>query len=289
MIGNDQTVVGRYMSKLLKKEGIKTYVIMHGSIDSFLCKKMIADRFLVYGERDKKLLKLWGIDIEKVLVVGSPQIDHLINKERKVPEKRIQQFLEDKKAILIATSGPGHSVSEPNHRLVCRYLMDLAKTRMDYHFIVKLHRKDRRHFYEEENMSQKEKLPKNVAIIEYQDQRFDNSIYEWLILAKAMISVASSAIYDAIVMDKPVITIDPLNECADFDAIEKKITIHNRNFIELKKNFDSLLDDHEVLKEQLAIQKEYKVDCFANHETGDASKIIAKKLLEASLLIDGEV
>ena len=91
--------------------------------------------------------------------------------------------------------------------------------------VIKLHRKDRLHYYQE---GLRDCGSSNLYVVSHDAYGFPQSIFEWLQGCRIVLTGASTVALEAMVMDVPVITMDFCNEIHDVDFIDAGATIHVR-------------------------------------------------------------
>lgn len=227
-VGYDLTQEGRLFTILCKQKNIPTYAIQHGLIsdDAIHCYHMV-DKYFVYGEISQNNLIRAGMKLENICISGAPYLETTIinnsnlNRALKLYSKKISGF------YLVCTSGHGHKTSLSHHKKQIDVFEETFKQIPESFFIIKLHRKDKKEFYESIR-----KL-KNVLIISKDDTRFPEDIFQYLNECLCLITTTSSTASEALYLNKPVITIDLINEYRDTDFIEAGCTLHTRNSKEL--------------------------------------------------------
>ena len=238
VVGNDISYEGRTACLAARNYGLPTVSLMHGAISGnpvHACH--IADRFLVYGESSKKTLAQLDDNPSRFVACGAPYLDKRPRQTGKINSvlcKRIQ--LHSKQPyVLVATSGPGVSVSYFHHLLVIKNLMRLSMKYKEINFIAKLHRKDRLEYYEKCF----EEVPgSRLKVIEYGAKGYPVDIFHWLQGCSCLITGASSVAMEAMLMDVPVITLDFCEEFECVDFIDKDTTIHVSEPTELDRYFE---------------------------------------------------
>ncbi len=150
VVGNDLTIEGRAACRVAARREVPTAVFMHGSIAAEPLHALhCADRMLVYGPIHQEQLIRQGLTPEQVVVCGATHLDR-VPRQSGVPHPQLRRTLglvEGKPWVLVATSGPGHSISHRHHELVIEAVCQLATAMSDVPIVVKLHRKDRLEYY----------------------------------------------------------------------------------------------------------------------------------------------
>ncbi|MAG92453.1 MAG: hypothetical protein CMJ48_01700, partial [Planctomycetaceae bacterium] len=145
VVGNDVTPEGRIACLRAQRASIPTACLLHGTvtgwpIHGFHC----ADKVLVYGRNSERELVDFGTDPAKIVVSGAPVLDALPNQSGEtnpVLQSRLG-LATGKPWILLATSGPGSTVSLSHHQRTIENVMRASAVLPQYAFVAKLHRKD---------------------------------------------------------------------------------------------------------------------------------------------------
>lgn len=274
VIGNDLTPEGRIACFTAKKRSIPTVMPMHGAITSDPVHQFhLADRIFAFGLMAKEQLIKMNFPENKIEVTGSPHLDSMPSQTGEINPrlKRKCRLTQGNPWVLVATSGPGHSVSFEHHQVIIKNLIRLASERRDILFLVKLHKKDQQRWYQEE--LQKTSIS-NFKILSYGTRGVPFRIYDWLQGCPLVLTTASTVAPEAILMDVPVITMDFMNAFQGIDFIDQKVTTHAQTYEELKRSVDKVLSKKpydETLLDRVRVFKEgyfYKRD-------GKASERIA--------------
>jgi UDP-N-acetylglucosamine 2-epimerase len=227
VVGNDLTVEGRAGCRVAARRSVPTAVFTHGSVTAMPLHSMhCADRLLVYGEGQRRDLARLDIADERIVVCGAPSLD-----ERKQQNGRIHPQLEERFElrqgepwILVATSGPGHTVSQAHHERVVANLLKLSKALPEIPVVIKLHRKDRLDYYQESLRSAAAR--KKLYVIGAETGGLPSDILDWLQGCSLLLTGASSAAMQAMLMDVPVVTMDFYHEIKNADFIDAGATVH---------------------------------------------------------------
>ena len=263
-VGNDLTLVGNTVSQLAHRDNIIISSIMHGTIKSPFWKYSHADYFYLFGDKDKKLMLDRGKQEKGLIVSGSPRMQGRINKGRR-------NAIPFHNYLLVALSGPGHSVTLAHHKAILRLLLLATKSYPSLEFIFKLHKKDDERFYE------KLKICPNAYIINYEDPLNQVDIGEWLHPSRALITGASMTAMDAMMINKPVVTIDLVDDFKEVDFIRDGVTLHVRNKAELDLALNAIMEENKNYDLHLEHSKTFSQKAFASVEGGTA-KFVADHL-----------
>ncbi len=246
VVGYDLTAEGRAGCLKAHQIGIPTASLMHGSVSGDpIHKYFIADRVLVYGESSRRELIEGGVSAERVVACGAPYLD-IQPKQSGRTNLALTAKLglnDDEPWVLVATSGPGHSVSHQHHQQVIENLVRLSVRNPATHFVVKLHRKDRLEYYNE--AMQKHGSDK-FHVIRDEQAGFPNTFFEWLQGCSLLITGASSAAIEAMLLKVPVVSMDFAEELHGINFIEMGATAHVRSYTELEERVGELLQSSDL-------------------------------------------
>ncbi|MFH0831788.1 MAG: UDP-N-acetylglucosamine 2-epimerase [archaeon] len=165
---------------------------------------LTCDKIALWGPADKEYMGRWGIADSRLIVTGSSLHDSISIK--KISTKRKEELLEklgldgNKKTVLLVSQAFEGIWGENTRKRLIELVVNTIKNRKDMQLIIKLHPR------EEEEMPKKivEKYnPKNVVITK---KEFD--IDELIDLSDVMVTLESTCIYDAILLRKPVISVN---------------------------------------------------------------------------------
>lgn len=257
-LGNPSTLVGATVWNQATKDGLKVYSIMHGALNADVNYGR-SDTFFVFGQKDLEYLQSKSYDTSKVLVTGSPKLDGL---EERLSEK-------SKDYVLVAVSGPGHSVSYDNHFKTIELLGTLIAAYPEEKFIVKLHKKDKKKYYSDLFTYQ------NLSVLSPQEQGEKSDIFEWLASAKVLITGASTSALDAMNLNVPVLSINIDQSLNHFPMIDQGIILSTDEPTELNEVLGNLLNNSDFQKEYLKKGTQFVEGYYANM---DSSKKIVDHL-----------
>jgi hypothetical protein len=235
VVGNDLTLEGRVACRVARARGVPTAVFMHGVIAGEPLHALhCADRVLVYGPIHREQLLRQGVPAERIVVCGNLVLDDCPRQSGHV-HPLVQKSLgigPDERFVLVATSGPGHSVSRRHHELVIEAIGRLSAAMPTVPIVVKLHRKDRPRFYRQ---FMQRPGGARLFLVPYGTAGFPPTFFDWLQGCGAMLTGASMAAQEAMLLDVPVITMDLCGEIRDIDFIDGGATVHVRNADDLER------------------------------------------------------
>jgi len=235
---------------------------MHGSVTGEpLHGDHIADKFLVYGENNRRNLVGLGNDSSQIEVCGAPYLDRRPIQAGKLHVSLKQRlcFREDKPMVLVATSGPGHCTSERHFQSLVEAVMRLSAKMSEVNFVAKLHRKDRVEFYE---VPHKNVPDSRLHVIADGRSGFPRDIFDWLQGCSLLLTTVSTVGIEAMLMDVPVISMDFAGEFKKVDFVEANTTIHVQSEQELEEAARMALERPETLLGVKRRAEEFLKDSF---------------------------
>jgi UDP-N-acetylglucosamine 2-epimerase len=226
VVGNDITLEGRTGCRVAASRGVLSAIFMHGSLAGDALQSMhCADRVFVYGNVQRQALTLQGMGAERIVVCGSPSLDH-----RPRQTGQVHPLLQKRLGIgpgdpwlLVATSGPGHRISHHHHRIVIEQLQRLSRALPKVPVVVKLHRKDRLDYYRK---ALQDFDGTRLVVVAEETYGFPRDIFEWLQGCSVVLTGASMVAVEAMLMDVPVVTMDFCDEIREVDFIDFGATTH---------------------------------------------------------------
>jgi UDP-N-acetylglucosamine 2-epimerase len=202
LVANPYTFEGRLLSLVSRHAGVPTVALEHGSIfpGSPHWQNCPSDLVCAWGDVSRRALLACGVADERIAVTGGPRYDEVFRRAQASTER-----LDPAQAtVLVATSGPGDQVSPAQHRDFIAALFAAAAQTPDVRWVVKLHRKDAIANYELPQAGRRS----NVSIIPAEYGRDGLEIFDYLRSARALVTITSSAAFDALAVGVPVISFD---------------------------------------------------------------------------------
>ncbi len=199
-VGNHYAHDGKLICLIAKELGIPSMCIQHGGVlpadpqwDGCHVNLMLA-----WGESSKSIITTCGQKENEVAVTGSPGLDPIFGSMR-------AERIEDRKTLLVATSGAGDLVSYEQHLTFVKLLLSAAKMTPDIQWIVKLNRKDKEVYYVDETGV----TPPNLQLKRgpWGSRMGRLEIYDYLERSSALLTVSSSSGLDAMAVGLPVIAV----------------------------------------------------------------------------------
>lgn len=202
VVANDTSTYGRAACAVASLENVPSLLIQHGAIaDEPKYSRIFADKMAVEGPEVKKSFVSKGLPQEKFFVTGQPRYDVLAKKEGMLSREEMYRKLgigKKKKIIVLATQVP-----ECDEKVV-RAVYNAVKDMNDCVLVVKLHPAERTDAMYQR--VRKETGIKNILIGK------DINLYGLLNASELMMTVFSTTALEAMMLDKPVITINLTGE-----------------------------------------------------------------------------
>lgn len=234
-VGYDISIQGRVAALYFKETEVKTYSIMHGTLGpEYLFNCMVVDRLFLFGKLDYEKLMSINIDINSVELTGAPYLDKL-NENLNHYTNNVINTKHDRR-VLLALSGPGTSVSLDNHIQIINWVKDLAEAYSNCFFTIKLHRKDKRQFFEHLLSL------KNVELIP-QNHELGNDIFYWISINDLIITGASTVGLECHLLGKPSLCVDPLGELKNTYYVPDNRIEYFSDFNKLNLTFNRFIEE----------------------------------------------
>lgn len=198
-IGNPYTLMGRLAARLCVPRKIPTVCIEHGTIFAedpswYDCP---IDHHYVTGYPSRDALMSAGVPEESIHIMGAPHLDDICQTSKTWSRGQPRQ-------LLVATSGPGHLVSTEQHRWFIEILFNAVRRDKNINWSVKLHPKDRSHYYHAEGGP----WPDNLTLYGADSGNPASSVFSFLKDSAGLVTVTSTVALDSMLVDVPVITVD---------------------------------------------------------------------------------
>ena len=280
VVGNDLSVDGRIGVNVFRKNNIKSYCLMHGRVgdDEPLHRTHIANVFIVFGNASYKDLMNIGNKPDTLFIGGAPYLDEIYStlngkKVNNSIQKKLKLSIEEP-IVLVTLSGPGHCTTFNHFNRIVNSIFEFASENLNYQLIFKLHPKDTLENYVQ--FIEKYKI-ENVKVIEHNAKGFPKLIFDWISGIDALITGSSSVAVEAMLLDKPVITIDYNQEYKNVDFIEEGCTIKVSKEIELTNVLLNIKSGNPIINSAKSKGKIFVQNYFAN--IGSSSEIIKDKIV----------
>jgi hypothetical protein len=269
LVGNPFTMEGVLAIAAGRAHGVPCTTIQHGEIGMGHLEWARAgvDLVTVWGPHARSTVAKLGFPEKRVVITGAPWADAIGDARRGGGRAR------DKKRILVALSGAGHSVGLAEHLGHVRRLLETTKLLFEHEWMFRLHPKDDPEIYERMLRT----IPGSKAqIVPATGPRRD--IHEELERSDVLITVTSASAFDAMLARVPVVTLArPLGELDSAFVIEGATT-HVRVDESLAERL-RLLFEHGEAEETRARAERFIANLFGPRD-GRAAERVASALAE---------
>jgi ribosomal protein L22 len=260
-----------------KKMNIKTLYLPHGILYTLVgfSPPLPVDKVAAWGEEEKRWLGSRGMDGRKMIATGSPHFDRYVTEKRPSREKSCYKLgLDpDKKTIVLATHHFERWVTIANQHLIGMewykfFKMVIASVEPfpDYQLVVKLHPVDEE--VEIHKRMLKEISDKNIPAFQG-----ENILFDFINVCDIWITYPSTTGLEAMILDKPVITLIPEGkEIRNNSILEAGLCVKSAQ--ELKMAIEKIINNGETRK-KLRMSQEKFIYEHAYKQDGKASKRVA--------------
>lgn len=224
----------RVMISLTNKLGIKSLLIMHGTIGERDVYENLRSNFIfVYGNYYKEVLIKKKNDSRKIIVTGNPAWDHI--KDIKITKEELYKHLRlpPKKYVLIATT---HFPWDTRNRLGYATIKTMTKF-PELHLIIKLHPEEKPDYY----LNLLKKFGLEATLVN------DGSLLYPLIKHSELVIITDSTVgVETILLDKPLIDLNLTIVPYWNDYVSKNVAIGVKKEEDLLPVIKSILDNKTV-------------------------------------------
>lgn len=267
-----------YIIQAARNLGVCTIAMQCASVSEFIYYGSIAsDMVTVDGRHWKNLLVNYGVPESKILVAGPPRFDIVFKKKRECASETRRAFFnkmkidKNKKLVVFAgTVEPSYGLSRLRYRDLIFGLYNTVKDLKNIQLLTKLHPYE---LYPRIHQEIARDTGLNNLIVVG-----DTDKWELLFACDLLISFGSTMGYEAIILDKPVINLEPfslLDDMWNFKTSGAAICIDN--LTKLKNAIENIL-----FNPLFALRLQEKRRSYAQNYTdylGKAS-VIVKKTIE---------
>ncbi len=253
LLDEDRTKYKKIIVNIAKHYNIKTFVIQHGitplkkdnkiPLSNASFTPIYADYFLSWGNNSKRFLINTGNDSNKIIITGNPFL------------QKIKKYFEKENSILIIDQQFDSQYDE-RHFAYSQLIETLKENNINFDIYL---RKDYNKKYFKTSYS-------NINIIRWRKE----GIFEEILKHKIIIGFNSSAILEAVFLNRPVIVFDYFNKGDDMGFESKMIKIANNmdKLLELIRDLNKIKfeqkDSIESLKEHFTSYGEEAINNIVN-------------------------
>ena len=277
VVGYDLTPAGRIITVLGKQRGIPTFCIQHGNItgNNILMQEHVVDCLLVHGKIPKRKLLELGCKAE-IEISGPPGLKKILEgiKETSRLSTLAGNF---EKRFLIAFSGAGNHTSSEHLEAQIQAIVALSKIYSQHAFLFKLHPKDSKAKY----IAYQDHS--NIFVYDDKDLQSSFSIFDWIQACDAVITGNSNVAHEAMLLQKPVFTLDFQQAYQQVAFIQQGATIHSTSLETLQSRIQEFLESPEALQPLAEKAARYIEDYFTDIER--ATENCAELILDKSKVL----
>lgn len=237
-VGNDLTWECRLLAQLCELRNIRTGMIQHGLLGHEIYNRLhVVDDFFVYGPAFQRILEMDGLKSTNVIVSGAPYLDSkslIVTNEPNALLKR--RFKIDGSYVLVAFSGAGDRTTHENYQAILSWVKRLMDDHPELDIVVKLHRKERLSAYSAFSPQQHSRI-----VDGRRGRGLPTDIFEWLKGCSCLITGTSTMVYEAMILNIPIISVDPLRQYKGINFIEEKAVDVVTTYQELERSLISKL------------------------------------------------
>jgi len=239
-------LVGRFLN-------IPSLLLLHVGVigRNYECPSFLVDKIAVTSEFDRNILIKCGVNKNKIVVTGRTAHDALVRAKEHFNKDEIcnKLSLDPRKKIIVFTTQP---LPRRENEALVHSICEATKQFSDLQFVIKVHPA-------ELSLSMYKRIAKNVGVNALITR--DANIYEVLYICDIVITGFSTTALDAMILDKPVITVnltglpDPIpyakkgaaiGVCGEKHLVEAiKTGLYNENAREkLREAREKFLNEH---------------------------------------------
>lgn len=248
----------------IKKEGILSLFVMHGSFGDFpLYNNLFSDKIAVYGQSYNKILqRLGNKPARRMVVTGNPAWDYLAGK--KFDEEKVYSQLNlprGKKIVLLAAT----NMPDERDRLAHAVIKTMASL-PQYHLVLKLHPEEEIDYYL--GLLKRYGVRANIFIE-------SSSLHPLISVSAVVITAYSTVGLESLLLGKPVIDVNLTNRPYYQDYVAEGVALGVRKEEELTKALQSIIEDTRTRKLLEKNRKRYLYK-HAYKQDGRAGERVAK-------------
>jgi len=245
-----------------------TLIIQHGMVaDHPNYGPIYADKMAVWGKAMKDVLIKRGVRPDQLVVTGHPRYDIFYKKDFKKERIYHELKIDGDKRIIVLTTQP---VSSKENEALLYGVINAMKNFPDKQLVIKLHPSEDPMWYQE---LIKEMGADDVIITKNVD------LHELLNACDIMITLYSTTAVEAMILDKPVITINLMNKPDILPYAERGAAIGVYKSEDIAPTINRILYD-EKTKQQLADNRKKFIYDWTYLSDGNASRRVADLIEE---------
>ncbi|MFH1308561.1 MAG: CDP-glycerol glycerophosphotransferase family protein [Patescibacteria group bacterium] len=240
---DDVNPIGRILALTAKKNNIPSFVLQHGSLSGNPVGKIVSDKMIVNGIKDKEFLIQNGATEEKIVVTGQPRFDEMATLQMTREEACKKFGLDPNKKIIVFAAQK--NVAGEN---ITQSALDLFLKKLDhfdqkkYNFVLKLHPIQEEKEYK--------KYGSKVKVMK------DENINEVLLCADVLLTAFSTVAIESVLLGTPVVTIN-LGDDSYIDYSKDNVGFRILKEEDFLPTLRKVLYDEEFKKEFLEAKEKF--------------------------------
>jgi len=236
VVMNEITTIGNIAVHLAKQKRIKTLCIQHGTVgDASDFTPVYADKLAVWGDTPKQAFIKKGVPEDMITITGAPQFDNLALKNIDFKEKELKKIgIKSGKKIIVLATQPVPDMEEITDAL-SKVIKQIPGTQL----VIKTHpcEYSTKKYIE---IAKKQGLDDAVLTKEYLHPLLNKCII--------LVTSSSTTAMEAMVLDKPVITINLTGQPDLMPYAKEGAAIGVYKKEDIIKAVKSVLEDQKIRK-----------------------------------------
>jgi CDP-glycerol glycerophosphotransferase (TagB/SpsB family) len=248
-----------------KRHGILSVIVPHGAlIEKRSFYPIMADKSMVWGKIMKKQMEGFGISPNRLVITGPCVFDNFI-KKKIYAEHLLKKFGIDKKdfVILLCTQKFEDVYYEKEVEETIKMAVKAIEGMLNTKMIVTIH--PREFPYVHEAVLKELGMQNKIPVVK-------GDINELLSISDVMIGSFSTTTFNAILYEKPMIYLNPINRHKIFPVVESRTAVSAANKEELAKKLEEVMTKKYLKQSKKYGKKFFKDYCYKTD--GKASKRI---------------
>lgn len=251
----------RALTLSAKKISTPSFFIQHGSFNMENYEtRILQERILVWGERDRHFWLNTGVQPENIHVTGSPKFDDIAKKKKS--RFRDGQVLTDRLRVAYFPSRTGGStVSAEVSDKMLQIVLEAVSTMPNTHLIIKTKPEDKSKIYEQV------KLTKNVELVK------NYNAMDVLLDSDVVIVSTSTVGFEACVLDIPLIILDFGKSAITEPYREYDAALFAETVTDLKICLEGIKNNADIFARLKLGRQELTKDMFSGAVPGAAVRV----------------
>ena len=238
ILGNDSCFRGHAIVAIARKRCVRTVVVQHGMTAEPWDYVPASDRMIVWGEQSRDAIVGWGAELEQLVCIGAPGLDHLVTLARDEVQLAQRRKLACRHLGIDNTNNlilmlSGRTLGEPQESFISIAFQVARDLCLEGRFVVKLH--------PSESGDAQERIANKMGI----DPYFTRDVDLWgLIAASRMVitGLNSTAGVESLILNKPVIAVKT-SEITSIYATSRELVYQVETVDELRTCMQLLLSE----------------------------------------------